>query len=151
MKRASIPGWIVLRQLLQRDITAQAAARLGMLPPPSPTGKPASPDRPFRAELVRMLWKGAQVLLPAALIGASLSRRRSAVRTLAGLIGTAGALALCVALLQERSRYASSRSDTTDRRAGLGAELQRMEAAMLRIAGELGDCGLERTDRALRA
>ncbi len=90
MKRASIPGWMVLRQLLHRSA--------------------------FRAVVV---------LLPASLIGAFLSRRRSAVRTLA--------------------------SDTTDRRAGLGAELQSMEAAMLRIAGELGDCGLERMDQALRA
>lgn len=67
------------------------------------------------------------------------------------MIGTAGALALWVALLQERSRCARSRNDTTDKRTGLGAELQSMEAAMLRIAGELGNCGLGRTDHALRA
>jgi hypothetical protein len=97
-----------------------------------------------------MLWKGAQVLLPASFIGAFLGRRRPA-GTLAGLIGTAGALALCLLLLQERSRCAPSKSDTSDRRPELDAELQSMEAAMVRIAGELGDSGLDRMDRALRA
>jgi uncharacterized membrane protein YfcA len=97
-----------------------------------------------------MLWKGAQVLLPASLIGAFLGRRRSA-RTLAALIGTAGALALCLVLLQERSRCVPSKSDGSERHPSLGTELQNMEAAMVRIAGELGDSGLDRMDRALRA
>jgi hypothetical protein len=146
MKRASIPSWMVLRQLWQRDITAQAAARLGTLPPPCPTDKLATPGSifgrpraraPYRA-VVRLLWKGAQVLLPASLIGVFFSRRRSA-DTLAALIGTASALALCVVLLQERGRYAPSQNDTSDTRPGLGAELQSMEAAMVRMADELGD------------
>jgi len=147
MKRASIPGWVILRHLLQRDGTVQAAAVLGKLPAPSPTDKAASPVH--KPALNRAL-RGVALLVPASLIGSFFARRRSAVHVLAGVFGAAAMLLICLAVLEDRRRYAQLNSEAAER-TDLGRELNSIEAAMLRIAGELGDPAFDRMDRALRA